>query len=555
MKKYILIFLMGLMLLSCGHEFFNYEPQENIEEIFGTTFNPNHDWCSTDNKEIILGGLDADSIKVLASVGGELKLLNNVKYSENMNIYFDAPKGSDIFICTIKDNKQYFYLLDDVVRKTRSGEESITIPTTPPAITGTVQSYEQKRGYPGFENEILYTTNLFPIEVSNYSESFLTTFRAVLFTYLPNGKSYNNLPKILAKGYYNNDCYAVTTGEDPILVSLMYKNDGGYHEVETGELYYYYFKGNKTVEEIKTLPKYKALDIRTSMSDDDVINKKHSYVLAYFDGETPTYQFPKGYKIGFMLRVNFKDDVKKGELYFDGRLNSNINRHGHFASSGLGDDDPRMCWVTVNKRMFMCCEAGTDSDFNDAIFEIEGVEPIDIPIDPEYNYYTYLFEDRNYGDYDMNDVVLRGTRIDETHVKWEVVATGAYDELYIYNINGKVINSTKEVHSYFNVEQETYVNVGLGVTKPIVSETLVVKKDFSFLNNMPYIKNVTQNNRLIYLSTVGQNPHAIMIPFEMKWPIEKICIKDAYLEFNDWGKNPIASFDWYIRPVEEKVVQ
>ena len=256
-----------------------------------------------------------------------------------------------------------------------------------------------------------------------------------------------------------------------------------------------------------------------------------------------------------MLRVNFKDDVKKGELYFDGRLNNNINKHGHFASSKLGDNDPRMCWISINKKMFMCCEAGTDSDFNDAVFEIEGVEPIDIPIDPEYNFYTYLFEDRNPGDYDMNDVVLRGTRLNDIKVKWEVVATGAYDELYIYNINGKVINSSKEIHSYFGVEQETYVNVGPeGVVKPIVSETLTVSKDFSFLNNMPYIKNNTQKTT-VYLATMGQNPRAIMIPFAMKWPIEKICIKNSYLEFNTWGKNPIASIDWYTRPVEEKVVQ
>ena len=547
------MFLIGLMLISCGHESFNYSV-DNTEEIFGTTFSPNQDWCSTEQKEIILNGLDADSVKILSLIGGELKILNNVKYCENLQVYFDAPKGTDIFICTIKDGKQHFTLLDDVLR-TRSAEtRAIQIPTTPPAITGTVESYEKKRGYPGFENEILYTTNLSPIGVSNYDSNFLTMFRAVVFTYLPNGKGYNNLPKILSKGYYNNDCYAVTTGKDPILVSMVYKNDGGYHEVETGELYYYYFQGNKTVDEIKALPKYKALDVRTSMSADDEINKKHSYVLAYFDGETPTYQFPKGYKIGFMLRVNFKDDVKKGELYFDGRLNNNINKHGHFASSGLGDNDPRMCWISINKRMFMCCEAGTDSDFNDAVFEIEGVEPIDIPIDPEYNFYTYLFEDRNPGDYDMNDIVLRGTRLNDTKVKWEVVATGAYDELYIYNINGKVINSSKEIHSYFNVEQETYVNVGPeGIVKPIVSETLTVSKDFSFLNNMPYIKNNTQKTT-VYLATMGQNPRAIMIPFAMKWPIEKICIKDAYLEFNTWGKNPIASIDWYIRPVEENIV-
>jgi hypothetical protein len=113
--------------------------------------------------------------------------------------------------------------------------------------------------------------------------------------------------------------------------------------------------------------------------------------------------------------MNFKDDVKKGELYFDGRLNTNINNHGHFKSSKLGPTDPRMCWLSVNDVMLMCCEAGTDRDFNDAVFEIEGgIEPIIIPIDPKYNFYTFCYEDHNLGDYDMNDVVLKGRRINST---------------------------------------------------------------------------------------------------------------------------------------------
>jgi hypothetical protein len=57
-----------------------------------------------------------------------------------------------------------------------------------------VESYEKRRGYPGFENEILYTTNLTPISVNGYSPEFTELFQAAVFTYLPNGKGYDNLP-------------------------------------------------------------------------------------------------------------------------------------------------------------------------------------------------------------------------------------------------------------------------------------------------------------------------------------------------------------------------
>ena len=51
-------------------------------------------------------------------------------------------------------------------------------------------------------------------------------------------------------------------------------------------------------------------------------------------------------------------------------------------------------------------------------------------------------------------------------------------------------------------------------------------------------------------TTVGK---AIMIPFNLKYPIERVCIKDAYGSFNEWGENEITSTDWYKYPVSEKV--
>ena len=46
-----------------------------------------------------------------------------------------------------------------------------------------------------------------------------------------------------------------------------------------------------------------------------------------------------------------------------------------------------------------------------------------------------------------------------------------------------------------------------------------------------------------------------MIPFDFKYPVEKVCIKDAYNEFNNWGKNPVNSTNWYTKPVTGKVIE
>jgi len=537
-----------LLTLGCSHEYIDTYTQE----IFGTSFN-------TDWETVISDKIDAEVYtQIMAYIQTD-----TISYSTVLNegvgeLYYDAPKNSTAIIALSKsDGKFIANPIESKIPITSSTKVLTRSADVIPTITGSLTSYETQRGYSGFENEVLYETNLDINSVDNYSENDQLAMRMMIFEYLPNGKGYNNLPQILANGYYNNDCYAVTTGTSPIIISPIYKNDGGYHEVETGELYYYYFKGEKTVEEIKALPKYKVLNVSDYLLNDDELKKHHSWTLAYFGDEPTTigsYDFPKGYKIGFMLKMNFKDDVKKGELYFDGRLNNDINRHGHFASSKLGDNDPRMCWLSINEMMFMGVEAGTDRDFNDIVFEIEGVEPIDIPIPPVYNEYTFCYEDLNLGDYDINDVVLKGKRLNATQVQWTVMATGATNELYIRGIDGKTINKNKEIHSYFGIEQNQYANVHSRSEYPVVTEIVKVPTTFSFKHNAPTIWNETQGYE-VKLATKGEDPHAIMIPYDFLWPKERICVKDAYLKFNEWGSNPILSTDWYTKPQLDKVVQ
>ena len=241
---------------------------------------------------------------------------------------------------------------------------------------------------------------------------------------------------------------------------------------------------------------------------------------------------------------------KQGELYGDGRLNNWINTYEdcNFVSSNLGEDGPRAGWLNVEDKLFICFESGTDADFNDIIMEIEGgIE--DIKFYPEYerDSYTFCFEDRDLGDYDMNDVVIKASRINNTTVEYSIVACGAHDQLQIKNINGITITGDKEVHSMFGVSTNTFVNTVKGAqTYDAVTERVTVNKNFSFLNEdtQPYIYNVS-TGKTIKLSKKGEDPHGIMIPYDFKYPVEYKCIKDAYSRFNEWGETRVNSTDWY----------
>jgi len=172
------------------------------------------------------------------------------------------------------------------------------------------------------------------------------------------------------------------------------------------------------------------------------------------------------------------------------------------------------------------------------------------------NVYTFCFEDRNLGDYDMNDVVIKAERLNISQVKYSVVACGAYDELYLRNINGQTLNGNTEIHSLFGVNNlSTFINTQSKNYEP-VSEIITVDPTFSFtdFSKQIYIYNKTQDYD-VKMSQKGEDPHGIMIPCDFKYPKEKVCIKDAYEGFNGWGENPVTSTDWYKTPVSGKVFE
>ena len=583
MRKIYLFLIASVIFSGClKHEYPNqndYEQRlikDNVVTVFGAEFSEDQDWCTTVRGEVSVENIpnDAKRVQLLAQIkenDGEtsLKVLNEyeVNGETSIKIYYDAPKdivGLFVSFITPSDFK-VMAVKDGIVKysekaTTRNDVSEYTLPTIIPEIIGHDKSFANEFGWVSNDGLLYYHNNYDSqkMRVNEYPEEYINTFNNVIFSYFQNGRKYNNLPLVKKSGYYNENAYPITTGDDPIIVSPVYKNDGGYKEIENCDLYYYYFKESDVTDDavsfINSLPKYKLLSFKDCIKDDNVTSKHASYALIYWGENGGSYTFPRGYKIGFMVRSKYTGNQgdKRGELYGDGRLNNSVNAKKPFSSSKLGTDGPRVAWLTLNGKTMMCWESGTDTDFNDIILEVEGgIEPIIIIPELESNYYTYCFEDTRIGDYDMNDIVIKAKR-EGNKVEYNLVACGAYDELFIKGINGNIINDKTEAHALFGKGLE-YINT-VGYNAEPISEVINVKSDFSFLDEdtQPYIINKTKGTE-IRLSKKGEDPHGIMIPYDFKYPLEKICIKDAYSQFNSWGKMSITSNEWYKFPIENNV--
>ena len=613
MKKGLFIFTIGaLVLTGCSSNEGFSGPRdsvaENVEKAFGVKFDPNHDWCTTTSGTVSISGIPAGAtnVQLFALIRKKeknddnqteietslLKLNEATNVGSSVNLVYDAPKDHQaIYAAAVVNGYRMMKQVKNGVadfsgKKSAAARRRAAVAPDYSSMKlfadSTFESFASQRGWFGEKKQYLYGMSgeayqKWVQKAEPYSAEYTQLFRDLVFSYFQN--KVRNLEKIMESKLVNDKVYPLTTGDAPIVVSPVYKRDQATrwgNEVWNSDLYYYYYKeetltdyvtkGGNAVDFLNALPKYKAIPFNQHFgsTEDDKIEKRASYTLIYWgDGEpdynTPGQAFPAGYKIGFMVRAKTTSEAprKQGELYGDGRLNNKINFWPNFKTSNLGTDGPRACWLNVEDRLFLTFESGTDDDFNDIILEVEGgIDPISFVPEFDRDFYTFCFEDRELGDYDMNDVVIKATRINETTVEYSIVACGAYDQLQVRNVNGATIKDDAEIHALFGVSTNTFINTVKGATSlDPVTDQVTVSKDFSFLNaaTQPYIHNVTMGKD-IKLSQKGEDPHGIMIPYAFRWPKEKTCIKDAYLRFNEWGQNSrINSTDWYKYPVEENV--
>ena len=620
MKKIVLFALASLMLLaSCSRGVDLYQDPENktseedinnnVKGVFGVDFASNQDWCTTTSGELtILTDASVNKVQLLVKVRevyddvpsyvtrDAMKLLNEaeVKGQTTLKMSYDAPKENlGFYVAFITDKGNVYKKVKgntvsvEEPARTRTLTTNYDLPSGEFRLAKAIESYANQRGW--VEGEMLYDLSdddydRLKMISPDYSDEFKTTFRDIVFDIFPNGRSHRNIDLVKESNFFNDKIYPITTGDEPIIVTPTYKCDNptkyGY-EVWNSDLYYYYYKADAVIRMtddeaaayFMSLPKYKAIPFEKSFdkTEDDIIAKHGSFALLYFGDGTPevgengsvgSFMFPKGYKIGFMIRAKTTADnnKKQGEVYGDGRLNGHINtdENYNFSSSKLAANDPRAAWLNINKKMMLTWESGTDADFNDIILEIEGgIEDIIVP--PPFVFpqvFTYCFEDTELGDYDMNDVVIKALRLNETTIEYRIVACGAHDELYVKNLNYGDIKEGTEVHQLFGTTPQNFVNTQNGDPYPFVVGTRTVDKDFKLSeepdNEKPYIFNKTKNKN-IYLSKAGQDPHGIMVACDFLYPLERICIRYAYLQFNNWGQNPINSTWWYMSPDQSKV--
>ena len=588
----------------------NEEIIENAENMLGVTIDPNHDWCTTVSGDVnITVDASVSKVQVLAKVceidedcpsyvsRNGMHILNETEVDGpgTIKLHYDAPKenlglyvtyttNKGLMISSVKDNTAS--IADIAKASTRTVD--YTLPTGEFKIAKAVESYASQRNWNS--GELLYELsdadyNKMKMRSTEWTDEFKSQFEGIVDECFPNGRGEKNLPKVIESGFYNEKSYITSTGEDPIIVTPVYKCDHPQeygNEVYYSEIYYYYFntktttipKSQKdTINFIKALPKYKLMPLDKCFQkdgDDDIVKRFGSFALLWFGDGIPSaediangkvkgsFNFPEGYQIGFMVRTNttWDDCRKQGEVYCDGRMNGDINTNTNynFSSSKMDATDPRGAWLTVNNKSMLCWESGTDSDFNDIIMEIEGGFTGPTP-PPSFKYttYTFCFEDTYNGDYDMNDVVIKARRKNATTIEYSILACGAYDELYIKNINTKVSNT--EVHELLGAKPKTFVNTEENGQKrdPYVV-TITVDKEFSILDKLtqPYIYDATKHHE-IHVSDSGA-PYAIVIAkASFQYPLEKVRISDAYRYFNTWAANHEKEKKWYNLPYDDKV--
>jgi len=287
---------------------------------------------------------------------------------------------------------------------------------------------------------------------------------------------------------------------------------------------------------------------------------------------TPSTIIPAGYRVGFMVRKdggaeannNNGNNNLKGCVYGYGALNTEINNYGNFKRSvtdfGMDLDSPRMATFTANNKVYLTFEEGTDAQFSDIIVEVgspgeTGADLFDEDlVNVEYMSYMMCFEDSPLADYDLNDVVLRFQRVDETHVKVTVLACGARDELYLRGLTGDIINENTEIHSLFGAELNQFVNTEAGKYIGTFSALFPIDKNtpiWQFMEKVSLYDKTTRTE--IKLSEQGEHPCAIIVPGNIGYPLEKVRITDAYPDFKYWVNNATENRDWY-KNYEEKNV-
>ena len=431
----------------------------------------------------------------------------------------------------------------------------------------------------------------------------MTTMQWLVRFYLPKtggeivstGNKSNNWKSIIeGTNYFKEYKNHFVSDGTPLTVTPLQMNttEGQYNSI-----YYYYFNPNEIKDMndeeianfIKKLPKFKAV---VGYKGNNDFKRDKRYLLPYYgegadvtSGSTPkALAIPAGYYIGFLNQKangTSYNYCMNGYTYGYGPLNKENNHLvGHYFSamskevsqeveytngkkatisgstpSGMEWDSPRIGIFSANYKTYLCFEDGSDCNFSDMIIEITSGVVAQNPVKPAEAAYIMCFEDEpEIADYDMNDVVLRGVRLNEDQIQISLIACGAYDELLIKGLQNTKNLGTNEVHKLFkaNAKDKVFINTQKGDEyKQPVSEIFNIDKSVSIEDFMSKItiENKT-TKKTIGMPKAGEAPYAIIVPLSFRYPLERWSITKAYPNFIKWAQNRNESTDWYLNANE-----
>jgi hypothetical protein len=231
------------------------------------------------------------------------------------------------------------------------------------------------------------------------------------------------------------------------------------------------------------------------------------------------------------------------------------------------------------------------------------IEEEEYPVYDEPQVYSYAFEDQKFnGDYDMNDVVLKVTfpstknskgeviAIDSTKLQITMVAAGATFNIKAF-VGDTPLFDGQEIHDAFGVNRGVMVNTGNGKAQTATPVVDVIdipagiidsegNADFTLLDVWIHVNDnveegANSSNQIIkYLEDkLKPAPYAIMVPQDWRWPLERICVTEAYpgaptategvyntdYSFAKWAETPDAQRtdamkEWFMYPVIGKTM-
>lgn len=662
MKKLFIYSVCALAIVGCtkekdlyqGDEVNRAAVEENVQKVFGITFDPNQDWKMITKGEVeITANAEETSRFKIASVQvltanpfinpAEAKILNEAvaKAGQKVKLSFDVPNCIDTLYAACVSAEGYYrvtpFTLSQGIasfREEAAGSRgAYRAPVAAPRVISEGRNSDNTNMALKPNKSTNYRSNATredQWENSGWTDKFYdieATIEDVAdFTNDERNELYNVITGIMPENTDNSA--KVYESEYSINTANYFYADGtqkpititpvrcGADLLGWESLYYYYYnpaeiEGKSDAERalfLKSLPKFKLLECGDALVGLDkgataeervayakkyytswrnTTRRSRTYTLAYFgDGEptqgtTGSYQFPAGYRIGLMFRVDSVPEhptlvsqtnapVKSAvNFYADSLLNNEANLYAKWyfgwnsatrqtGINYLGENKSRAAIFSANGKAYIGFEDLVDKDFNDVVFEVNGgVTLYEDSIKLDRNVYTMAFEDQRLGDYDMNDVVIKAQRVDMTHVLFSLEATGAHDALYLRNIDGEVLDTITEVHKIFGqpdgirefvntIEEDPHV--------PAVRELIQVPSTFTFTEDkyLPFVYNQTRNYD-VHISRRGEDPHAIIIPNDFRYPREYKCIRVAYPKFNNWGEKKVDETDWYLHPNVELI--